>query len=347
MSSATISDVAKKVGVSESTVSRYISGFKVRKAKAIKKAIIELDYRPNIVARNLKSGKTGIIAVIVPDIMNPFFAAIVQGAEAAAGDDYMVQLVNTGESLEREEWALRQLIGRVDGCIYVPAREDSASMRILKNHSLPVVFVDRVIGAMSRVDSVLADNYQGGALAANHLAEHGHSKIAIVTGPLTSTPGKERARGFTEALLARGISTPPGYIIESDFSELGGYQGAISLLQSKKPPTALFLANNFMTVGALKACQEKGVRIPEDLAIIGFDDLQLSELVDPPLTVIARDALMQGAHAMSTLLERVREGDQFPLQHLKVEVSLIARGSCGSTCRYSNPLLKSGLAVSQ
>lgn len=128
MSNATISDVARKVGVSESTVSRFISGYKVRNAKRISRAIKELDYRPNIIARNLKTGKTGLIAVVVPDITNPFFAALVRGAELAAGDEYMIQLINTGEDLEREKWALKRMIGRVDGVIYVPLQEDSDAL---------------------------------------------------------------------------------------------------------------------------------------------------------------------------------------------------------------------------
>jgi LacI family transcriptional regulator len=336
MSNVTISDVAKKVGVSESTVSRFLSGFKVRNADVINQAIKDLDYRPNIVARNLKSGKTGLIAVVVPDITNPFFASIVRGAEVAAGDEFMIQLINTGDDLDKESWALRRMVGRVDGMIYVPLQENSSAVDELDSRSLPMVFVDRVIEKNKNLDSVLADNFRGGELAARHLVEHGHSRIAHIGGPISSTPGKARARGFVETLRDLKVDLPSQFVVESDFTTLGGYQATMALLALKSRPTALFVANNLMTIGALKALKERGISVPQEMAIIGFDDHELSDLVDPPLTVISRDAHLQGALAMQTLLEKIRGGNQFPPKQLKVDVNLVVRGSCGSTCRYRN-----------
>lgn len=334
MSNATISDVAKKVGVSESTVSRYLSGFKVRNSESIKKAIKELNYRPNIMARNLKSGKTGMVAVIVPDITNPFFASIVRGAEVAAGDDYMLQLISTGDDPEKEEAAIRRLIGRVDGLIYVPSKENSHAIAELETHSFPIVFVDRVIANMKDFDSVLADNHTGAFLATQHLIEHGHYEVANIAGPTTSTPGKGRAEGYFAALKAAKISKQPDYFVESDFTVLGGYQSMMGLLALKKRPTAVFVGNNLMMIGALKALNEAQIRVPEQIAIIGFDDHELADLVNPPLTVISRDAHLQGALAMATLLERIRDGYQFPPKQLKVDANLVVRMSCGSTCPY-------------
>ena len=334
MSNVTISDVARKVGVSESTVSRCLSGFNVRNADAIRKAIKELGYRPNLVARNLKSGRTGLVALIVPDITNPFFASIVRGAELAAGEDYMIQLINTGEESDREEWAIQQMMGRVDGIIYVPSQEDSRAMSDITDRSLPLVFVDRVIKSFRSIDSVLADNLTGGEIATKHLIDHGHTKIAHISGPLTSTPGKERAAGYSRALKGDGIKEVPNFFIESDFTVLGGYQAMMSLLALPVPPTAVFVANNLLTIGALKALKEKSIKIPEQVAIIGFDDHELTDLIDPPLTVISRDAHFQGAIAMQTLLERIKGGNQFPPKRIKVDVRLLVRGSCGSTCRH-------------
>ena len=334
MSNATISDVAKKVGVSESTVSRYLSGFKVRNSESIKKAIKELNYRPNIMARNLKSGKTGMVAVIVPDITNPFFAAVVRGAEVAAGDEYMLQLISTGDDPEKEEAAIRRLVGRVDGLIYVPSKENSHAISEIESESFPIVFVDRVIANLKNFDSVLADNYNGAYLATKHLAEHGHTDIAHIAGPSSSTPGKGRSEGYFAALKALKLNKNNDYFVESDFSSLGGYQAMMSLLSLKKRPTAVFVANNLMTVGALKALKEAKIKLPEQMAIIGFDDHELSDLVNPPLTVISRDAHLQGALAMATLLERIKEGYQFPPKQLKVDANLVVRMSCGSTCPY-------------
>lgn len=334
MSNATISDVAKKVGVSESTVSRYLSGFKVRNSELIKKAIKELNYRPNIMARNLKSGKTGMVAVIVPDITNPFFAAIVRGAEVAAGDDYMLQLISTGDDPEKEEAAIRRLVGRVDGLIYVPSKENSHAISEIATQTFPIVFVDRVIKNMKSFDSVLADNYNGAFLATTHLLEHGHTSIAHIAGPTSSTPGKGRAEGYRAALKAEKVDELAELFMESDFTVLGGYQAMMSLLSLKNRPTAVFVGNNLMTIGALKALKEAKVKLPEQMAIIGFDDHELSDLVNPPLTVISRDAHLQGALAMATLLERIKEGYQFPPKQLKVEANLVVRMSCGSTCPY-------------
>ena len=336
MAAATISDVARSVGVSESTVSRCISGHKVRKEKQIRKAIEALDYRPNQLARNLKSGRTGIIAVIVPDVTNPFFASIVQGVEAAAGDSVTIQLINTGDSIEREVAALRRVAGAVDGCIFVPAREDSDALSGLNDRELPLVFVDRMTRSHENLDAILASNEVGGYKAAAHLIEHGHTAIATISGPFTSTPGRERTDGFKRALRESGLDAKSELICESDFSELGGYSAMNSLLNLKRRPTAVFVANNLMTVGALKALKERSISIPDQIAIIGFDDLQLSELIDPPLSVISRDAQLQGSLAMATLKKRMQVGDQFPLQHLRVDVELIRRGSCGSTCRHSD-----------
>jgi LacI family transcriptional regulator len=334
MSNATISDVAKKVGVSESTVSRYLSGFKVRNSESIKKAIKDLNYRPNIMARNLKSGKTGMVAVIVPDITNPFFAAIVRGAEVAAGDEYMLQLISTGDDPEKEEAAIRRLSGRVDGLIYVPAKEDSDAITEFADYSFPVVFVDRVISNLRRFDSVLADNQTGAVLATKHLIDHGHTSIAHIAGPAASTPGKGRTEGYLAALKKAKIEKNHDYYVESDFTVLGGYQAMMGLLALKKRPTAVFVGNNLMTIGALKALKESKVNVPDEMAVIGFDDHELSDLVNPPLTVISRDAHLQGALAMSTLLERIRDGYQFPPKQLKVDSNLVIRQSCGSTCLY-------------
>ena len=341
MSKATISDVARKVGVSESTVSRFISGYKVRNAKRISRAIKDLDYRPNIVARNLKTGRTGLIAVVVPDITNPFFASLVRGAEIAAGDEYMIQLINTGDDLEREKWALKRMIGRVDGVIYVPLQESSEAISEKALGSLPLVFVDRVLTRSNGFDSVLADNCQGGFLAASHLIELGHTSIAIISGPQSSTPGRERAIGFNKALKEKGIVQNSQYFRESDFTSLGGYQAMSGLLSLKVRPTAVFIANNLMTIGALKALKEHRISVPEDVAVIGFDDHEISDLIDPPLTVISRDAHLQGALAMATLLERIRGINQFPPKQIKVDVNLVVRKSCGSTCHHrSNDVTK-------
>jgi len=318
--------VAKHVGVSVATISRHLSGFTVRNEEKIRQAIIDLNYRPSAAARNLKSGRTGIIAIVVPDITNPFFASIVEGAESAVGDDRMILLVNTGDSREREEKALTQLFGRVDGVIMAPLTEDEEGPSFFSQFGLPIVFVDRVTRNGERFSSVLTDNSRGASIATDYLIGLGHKKIAMISGPLTTTPGKRRADGFRASL--KKASLTPQYFIESDFSQAGGYASMCALFERDEAPTAVFAANNLMTIGALHALRDRGVHVPHQISIIGFDDLDFAELISPPLTVIARDARLQGSLAMQMMIKYLATGVSTPPEHSMVDVQLVERGSC-------------------
>lgn len=330
MASVTITDVAAHVGVSVATVSRFLSGLYVRQEDEIRNAIIELNYRPSAAARNLKSGRTGTIAIIVPDISNPFFASIVKGAEKAAGDEYMVLLANTDANLKREEKALSKLFGRVDGVILVPHKENEPGPTFFSQFGLPIVFVDRVTKDSDDFDSVLVDNVKGARMAAELFLRHGHTKIAMVGGPVESTPGKLRTKGFKAALKAADVPLAPEYYVESDFSQAGGFAAMNTLLDLATPPTAVFSANNLMTIGVLQALISRKVSIPEEISVIGFDDVELAQLVDPPLTVITRDVELQGAEAMGILLHRLKSPGKVSPQHKMLDVQLIERGSCAA-----------------
>jgi DNA-binding LacI/PurR family transcriptional regulator len=328
LSTVTITDVAKHVGVSVATISRFLSGFTVRNEEKIREAIIELNYRPSAAARNLKSGRTGIVAIVVPDITNPFFASIVEGAEGAVGDDRMILLVNTGDSREREEKALSQLFGRVDGVIMAPLTEDEQGPSFFSQFGLPIVFVDRVTQDGEKFSSVLTDNVKGAGLATDYLISHGHKKIAMISGPLSTTPGKRRADGYRSSLKKADLSDE--YFIESDFSEAGGYAAMCALLELDDAPTAVFTANNLMTIGALHALGDRGISVPDQISIIGFDDLEFAELINPPLTVIARDARLQGSQAMELMIKHLNDGASTPPEHSMVDVQLVERGSCAA-----------------
>lgn len=327
-STATITDVARLAGVSSATVSRYFNGARVEKRQAIENAIDELNYRPSLAARSLKTGRLGVIAVIVPDITNDFFATLVQGAESVANEDRTVLLVNTGDSREREEKALGQLFGRVDGVILAPLTEDEDIPSRFRKLGLPLVFVDRVTRSAEGVSSVLADNAGGAKLAINHLVDHGHTRIAMIGGPLGTTPGRYRAEGFSEALSLRGITVPEEFFIESDFSETGGYESMDQLIRLTSPPTAVFTANNLLTLGALRLMRDRGVAVPEQMSIIGFDDIRTAELLCPPLTTIARNAFEQGAQAMELMTQLLEKTSSSVVEHSMVGVELIERSSC-------------------
>ncbi|MEV4619106.1 LacI family DNA-binding transcriptional regulator [Asanoa sp. NPDC049573] len=320
--------MARRAGVSVTTVSRFLAGQPVRAADTIRTAVADLAYRPSPVARSLRSGRTRSIAVVVPDVTNPFFAAVVKGAEAVARqDEYHLFLSNTDENVDREAAVLADLVGRVDGVILAPTVESDEAPLRAHRAGLPIVFLDREIGGSAMFDAVLVDNVGGSRRAAEHLLDLGHRRIAIVNGTMRSTPGRQRRETFIETLTSRGVE--PAEILEEvgDFREQGGYQAVLRLLALEHPPTAIFVTNNLMTVGALRALHDIGARVPDQVSIVGFDDLDLAALLMPPLTVVERPMEEQGSLAMRLLLNRLRDrGDATP-RRIVLETRLLVRGS--------------------
>jgi LacI family transcriptional regulator len=331
---ATIADVARLAGVSTASVSRHLSGQHVREHEAIERACVELRYRPSAVARSLRSGRTRSIGVVVPDILNPYYAAVVSGIQGVTRDgSYHVFLSSTDESADRQHDVLVELAGRVDGLILIPATEQTEPSRELENTRFPVVLVDREAADADRFDSVLVDNIGGARAATEYLLGLGHERIAIVGGPLDTTPGRERHDGFMEAVTAAGVEIDPAHIEDGAFHAAGGYQAALRLLGGRVAPTAIFSVNNLMTIGVLRAISELGIRIPAELSLIGFDDLDLGALLTPPLTCISRPTEAQGSLAMRLLLRRLEEGDASPPREptrIVMDVSLTERGSCAA-----------------
>ncbi len=325
---ATIYDVARLAGVSTATISRYLKGERVRAEHAVADAIEELRFRPSPAARSLKLGTTHSIGVVVPDIANPFFAAVVKGAESIARSrGYSVFLFNTEESAEREEEVLAALADRVDGIILAPATEPADVSPVLRRAKPPVVFLDRELAKTDAFDSVLVDNADGARQAARHLFELGHERIGLISGPLDTTPGLGRHEGFLDELTRVGVEPSPDLIQIGDFRREGGYQCALRLLALKKPPTAIFAANNLMSIGALRALHAMSIRVPDEISFVGFDDLDLGEILDPPLTVIDRPMEEQGALAMRLLLTRIDAPNGAPPQRIVLETRLLIRSS--------------------
>jgi LacI family transcriptional regulator len=330
---ATISDVAKRAGVSPASVSRHTSGVAVRGAERIEAAIKELSYRPNQLARGLRSGRHGCVAVIVPDITNPLFAALVDGIESVfAADDVRVLLANSNEDPVREAALVADLVSRTDGLILIPPVETDPVLDQLALAGVPVVLVDRVLSTGPDVDFVVVDNRHGARLAADHLISLGHTEIAVISGPLSSTPGRERHEAFLQTLCDFGQPARPEHVRLSDFRVDGGYESMACLLDEQVPPTAVFCANNLMTIGALRLLTERGVAIPDEVSLIGFDDLDLSDLLNPPLTVIDRATFTLGSNAAELLRARLATPDR-QQQHLTLPVELVVRGSTAAPAR--------------
>ena len=324
---ARISDVAKRAGVSPASVSRHMSGTKVGGAERIDAAIKDLNYRPNQLARGLRSGRHSCVGVIVPDITNPLFAQLVDGVESVfAEDNVRVLLANSKEDPIREAALVADLASRTDGLILIPPIETDPVLDQLALARVPVVLVDRVLSTGPDVDSVVVDNCQGAQLAAEHLISLGHTRIALISGPLSSFPGRQRHEAFLQILSDHGQPAWPEHVCLSDFRVEGGYTSMACLLDKPVPPTAVFCANNLMTIGALQLLRERGVAIPEAVSLVGFDDIDLSELLNPPLTVIDRATFTLGSSAAELLRARLATPDR-ELQHLTLPVRLVVRGS--------------------
>jgi DNA-binding LacI/PurR family transcriptional regulator len=327
---ATITDVARRAGVSPATVSRFLSGQNIRHAEVVWRAIEELGYAPNRLARSLKSGRTRNIGVVVPDITNPFFGAVVKGIESSSSDQaYNLLLCNTDEDAERQDHLLKTLVGAVDALILTPAIESPDAPEALMHHRrVPVVLLDREFGDGQHYDSVLVDNIGGAQQATRYLTDLGHRNVAVISGPLDSTPGRQRHEGVVRGLRDAGLELDPELTEVGDFRETGGYLAMKSLL-ARGSMSAVFVANNLMAAGALRACKEARVRIPEQLSFVCFDDLELGELIEPAITSVSRPTVAQGVLAMSLLLERL-EGDAADSEPRRcvMETRLSVRDSC-------------------
>ncbi len=325
----TIHDVAARAGVSPATVSRFLNGGRVRRSSAIGRAVDELGFRPSALARSLKSGSTRAIGVIVPDITNPFFAAVVKGIESVTRDDeYSLYLCNTDESVEREHRVIASLLAKkVDGLLMAPATEHAEPLSYLLSTGVPTVFIDRHL-ADGAFDSVLVDNEGGAAQAAAHLVSLGHRRIAMISGSLETTPGRGRYEGFVEGLRVAGLELRPRHTVFSDFRVSGGYQSMLRLLAVQPQPTAVFVANNLMAMGALRAIHDLGLRMPDDISFLSFDRLDLGELLNPPLTFIDRPMEEQGILAMRLLVSRMEHSEMGPPRTIRLETKLSVGGSC-------------------
>ena len=306
---STLNDVARLAGVSTMTVSRVIndSGYISQETRArVNRAIAELGYMPNVLARQLRSKRTKTLALVVTDIANPFFTTIARGVEdAARARGYAVMFCNTDESEAEEIEYVRVLIQRrVDGVLLVPATDSSGSLQLLREHALPVVVLDRHVRS-ALVDEVLTDSETGAYLAVRHLIDLGHRSIAILTGPATVSTAVDRVAGYRRALAEAGLGAESEQILFGEFNEASGYEMTRRVLTAQPRPTAIFAGNNFIAFGAIQALRQAGVAIPDGISIVVFDDLPQGWVLDPFLTVVSQPAYEIGKQAAELMLERL------------------------------------------
>ncbi len=333
---ATIRDVARSAGVSPMTVSRVMNGsHRVRPdtRQRVEEAIAALGYIPNHLARGLSRQKTGTLALVVPDFTDPFFSLILRGAEdVARRAGYGVILCNTASDVEREGVSFEEMVAhRVEGLLIAPVSDRSrGNLRRLEAHHVPYVLIDRVIPGIE-VDLVQGDSVAGARQLVEHLVGLGHRRIGHVTESPAVSTARDRRRGYEEALTAAGIAVDPDLIVEGVSSTVeGGYEATGRLLTHESPPSAIFAVNNLTAVGAIRAIRDRGLRVPDDVAVVCFDDIELAALLDPFLTVMAQPAETFGTLAAQLLIDRIAGRATGRRRRVVLPADLIVRASCGS-----------------
>jgi DNA-binding LacI/PurR family transcriptional regulator len=332
--------VADRAGVSIATVSRALADPQAVSDELrlrVHEAARVLRYRPSRAARTLRVGTSQAVGVVIPDLQNPFFTAVVRGIDAvlqAAG--YTLLLANSDEDPARERNSLETLRAEgVAGIVFVPINAARGSYRHLLVPPIHTVAVDRSPADL-RADLVTVDNVGGTRIGVEHLIAMGHREVALLGGPSRHSTAREREQGYLQALQAAGLPLRPELVHCGDFREGGGYDGMMALMALPRRPTAVFVANNLMTLGALRALHEAAVRIPEEIALVGFDDMPWATSLNPPLTAINQPSQEIGSAAAELLLGRIARPDR-AIRHLILETKLVVRASCGASLNAAHP----------
>lgn len=321
----TIYDVAKAAGVAPSTVSRAFSRpgrVNAETAERIRQVAAELGYRTNPLARALPTGRTSLLAIVTADVTNPFFFEIIRGAEAAAAEaGYTMIVVDVQESPEAERRALDRALPLVEGIVLATSRMSDSSIRVAAKQR-PTVVLNRV---MTDVPSVVTDNARGARRAVEHLAELGHTTLTYAAGPEASWADGMRWRSVREAAYELELRTrrlgpfPP--------TQAGGLAAAQALRQN--PTTAVIAYNDLIAIGLLRGLSRLGARVPQDVSVVGFDNIFGSDFCDPPLTTVAAPLRHLGSYAVTTLLEEMKRRRSGPLRPALLPAQLVVRASTG------------------
>lgn len=329
----TIREVAESAGVSYATVSHVINNTRLVSQETRERVVAAMDalnYRPNALARSLRQGKTNTLGLVLPDSANPFFAEISRSIEDEAfKKGYSVFLCNTELDTQRELFYVDVLSKKqVDGIIFVAAGDQADSLDFLLRRNMPVVMIDRDVPNVE-VDAVLTDHQLGGFLATRHLLDLGHNRIACIAGPSSITPSAERITGYRNALEEAGIPYDENLIIRGDYHAQSGMEITHSVLKMNPRPTAIFALNDLMALGALRAAAEVDCSVPDDLAVVGYDDLEIARFTNPPLTTISQPKKAIGAQAINLLVDRISNKSR-PPSRLVLPPELVVRRSTQS-----------------
>ncbi|GAW92364.1 LacI family DNA-binding transcriptional regulator [Calderihabitans maritimus] len=330
----TIKDIAKRAGVSYSTVSRALNNrpeVNEKTRREIQKLAEEMGYRPNAIARGLVTQKTGTLGLVIPDITNPFFPEVARGAEEEADRrGYNVFLCNTAWDLEKEQRYLEALVSkRVDGIILSSASEDSEYVARLARSGPPLILINRVLKQVN-TNYVVIDNIRGAYMVVEHLLDLGHRRIAYIGGPEKLEPSRERFEGYRLALAARGVDIDPLLVRYGKFKKEDGYRNACVLLEDPAlRPTAIFAANDILALGVIQAARDLGLQVPEQLSVVGFDDIPFVSYGEIRLTTVAQPKYAMGEMAAKILLDEIQNASKQQKKHVVLQPELVIRNSSG------------------
>ncbi len=329
---STIKDVARLAKVSPAIVSRIINEddtLSIRKEteERVRAAIKQLGYRPNLMARALRVKETKVIAMVIADISNPYFPELVKGAQRAATQrDFILTLFDTEEDIENERKYIEVISDRqMDGIILTSVYVEDETLRIVDNAGMPYALIQRMADYKNGL-GVKVDDVRGSSMAVQHLIDYGHKKIGNISGLSYTDPGRNRLKGYKETLKKNGIDMVPGYIVEADFTEAGGYTAMKKILELASPPSAVVVGNDLMALGAMEAVKDSGLSIPDDISIVGFDDIWVARKTNPSLTTVRADLYNMGYIACKLLIQKIL-GERIENENIMIDVELVVRES--------------------
>jgi LacI family transcriptional regulator len=330
---ATIHDVARAAGVSIATVSRVLNGnarVSAESCQRVLAATAELDYWPNPAARSLRQSRTHVLGILLPDLYGEFFSEVIRGIDYEAREaKFQVLISSSHAEAEAIAAAARSMRGRVDGLVVMAPDSESAQSidRIIRR--FPVVLLNTP-SAVNGTSAVAIANAEGARTAVGHLLALGHRTVAVIKGPRGNADAEERLGGYRLALAGAGIEPGPALEIEGDFTECSGFRAATPLLALAPRPSAVFATNDYMAIGLLSALGARAVRVPADMAVVGFDDIAIAQYVTPALTTVHVDAYELGARAVRLLVAAIGAHIGAPCRHEVLPATLVIRESSGA-----------------
>lgn len=330
----TIDDVARHAGVSKATVSRVINandGVSERLRQRVMASIAALGYQPDRSARRLRGNSSELLGIIIPDIQNPYFTSVVRGIEDLAyAHQLNVLLCNTDDDPYKQDAYIRVMMAeRVAGLILVPSFGiKQESLQPLVQLQTPIVLIDRAVNTL-HFDTVVVDNFQGAYDGTCHLLNLGYRRVAFIGGDLELSPGRERHAGYQQAMHDGGMAIDPSLVLIEHFKIESGRRLTHRLLSDGALPDAIFAASNLLSIGVLKAIREVGLRVPDDVAVVGFDDMPWASELYSPLTAVAQPTYELGQEAVRVLLQR-RINTAAPARTVTLHTTLKVRESCGA-----------------